>query len=92
MAGNKKKRKYSSASVWKVYIFPKCFFSALRQDTLLRDIFSFVVNEPSPSDLVVRMKRANSLNVLNVGATETQDGAKVRMALFKENTTMFQLD
>lgn len=32
---------------------------------------------------VVRMKRANSLNVLNVGAKETQDGAQVRTELFK---------
>lgn len=30
---------------------------------------------------VVRMKRANSLNVLNVGARETQDGAQVRTEL-----------
>lgn len=36
----------------------------------------------------VRMKRANSLNVLNVGARETQDGAQVRTALFKRQPKM----
>lgn len=36
------------------------------------------------SDRIVRMKRANSLNVLNVGARETQDGTQVRVALFKK--------